>query len=385
VTPPAPVEGWLRHAFAGGRLDFLFQPGPFDMQWWQWIAFPIVALIAWGVGFMLGAIVRRLLKRLTARTTTTWDDQITESLGPPLTLGLAILMFGVGNTLIRLTPTAFVFVGPLTRAVAVFTLFWALWRSARVFMAWALSRPWAINSASRRGLLSLAANIVRGIILGIGVLSVIAALGYPVGTALAGLGIGGLALAFGAQKTVENVFGSISLAVDQPFRIGDLVRVENFVGTVEEIGLRSTRFRTEERTLVTIPNGKLADQRLESLEARDRLRFATTLRLAYSTTREQLTEVLSGMEHVLRAHPRIWPGGVSVRLKELGPNSLDIEVNAWFRLLGGDEFLASREQILLEFMRVVEEAGTRFAYPTTTIHLMERQGDHGDQRATPSP
>ena len=101
-------------------------------------------------------------------------------------------------------------------------------------------------------------------------------LGYPVASVLAGLGIGGLALALAAQKTVENLFGSVSLAADEAIRLGDTVRIDNLQGTVEGIGLRSTRVRTPERTLVTIPNGLLAGQRIESLTARDRMRLACT-------------------------------------------------------------------------------------------------------------
>ena len=372
VTPTnaTPAARLIHDALAGGRFDFLLRSGPFQVLWWQWIAFPIVGLLSWVAGQVLKAIVRPLIARLTAKTATQWDDRTAESVGPPITLAFAILVFAGACAAMGLASPAFAFVASLTRAGLAVALFWALWRSARVFMAWLLSRPWAINSPSTRGLLALVANILRGVILGIGVLSVIAAFGYPVGTVLAGLGIGGLALAFGAQKTVENLFGSISLAIDQPFRIGDLVRVDNFIGTVEEIGLRSTRFRTDERTLITIPNGKLADQRLESLEARDRLRLIITVRLVFTTTPEQMLTVLAGLEDVLRAHPQIWPGGVNVKFKEFGPSSLDIEAIGWFKVQSPDAFLGYRQEVLLDFMRVVEEAGTSFAVPTTTVRLV---------------
>ena len=155
-------------------------------------------------------------------------------------------------------------------------------------------------------------------IVALGGLAIVAAVGYPIGTVLAGLGIGGLALAFGAQKTIENVFGSIALAIDQPFRIGDFVKVEDFVGTVESIGVRSTRIRTLDRTIISMPNGKVADQRVESFETRDRMRLATTLSLTYGTTRSQMEQVLAGLDQVLRTHPRIWPDGITVSFKDLG-------------------------------------------------------------------
>jgi MscS family membrane protein len=233
-----------------------------------------------------------------------------------------------------------------------------------------MTRPWAMNNASARSLLSIGSNILRGVIVGLGVLAIIAAVGYPVGTVLAGLGIGGLALAFGAQKTVENVFGSIALATDQPFRIGDFVKVEDFVGTVEDIGLRSTRIRTLDRTVISIPNGKVADQRLESFQLRDRMRLATTVSVTYGTTRSQMETILAGLEHALRSHPRIWPDAVVVKFKELAASSLDIEIMAWFAVPTWGDFQQCRQEVLLEFMRVVEDAGSSFAFPTRTVHVV---------------
>lgn len=200
--------------------------------------------------------------------------------------------------------------------------------------------------------------------------AVLSELGYPVAGLLAGLGIGGIAVALAAQKTVENLFGSLAMAADPPFGLGDFVRIEDFVGTVEAIGLRSTKIRTLDRTLVSLPNGRLADMRLESLAARDRMRLACTVGLVYGTSAEQMRSVLQGLEEVLRAHPRIWPDAVVVRFKELGPFSLDIEVMAWFQTSEWAEFQLIRQEVLLRFMEVVDRAGTSFAFPTRTVHLV---------------
>jgi MscS family membrane protein len=152
-----------------------------------------------------------------------------------------------------------------------------------------------------------------------------------VASLIAGLGIGGLALALAAQKTVENLFGAFSIGVDQPFTVGDTVKVEDFLATVERIGLRSTRFRTMDRTIVTIPNGKLADSRVESYSARDRMRLATTIGVVYGTSEAQLREVLDGFARVLREQPKLWPEGVTVLLRGLGASVARIEVAAWFQ------------------------------------------------------
>jgi len=194
-------------------------------------------------------------------------------------------------------------------------------------------------------------------------------LGYPVASLLAGLGLGGLAFALAAQKTVENLFGALSIGLDQPIREGDFVKVEEMVGTVEAIGLRSTRIRTLDRTLVSIPNGRLADMRLETFAARDRIRLACELGLVYETTEGQMREVLAGLEAVLRAHPLIWPDAVVVRFKQFGAFSLDIEIMAWFRTSDWGQFQGIRQEVLLQFMGVVQAAGTSMAFPTQTLHL----------------
>ncbi|MEQ1761268.1 MAG: mechanosensitive ion channel family protein [Vicinamibacterales bacterium] len=361
---------WLRDVLMDAGLDVLLRPGFLQILWWQWIAFPVVGLVSWAAGRLMRAVSRPILARLTARTVNVWDDQLVDSVGPPVTLAFAVMVFAFGCLLMELSGPGLAVVSSFLRAALAFAAFWALWRSTGVFIGWLMTRPWATTSPSARNLLTVSSNILRGVIFGVGLLAMIGAFGYPVGTVLAGLGIGGLALAFGAQKTVENVFGSVSLAVDQPFRVGDLVKVEDFMGTVEDIGLRSTRFRTPDRTLVSIPNGKLADQRLESFEARDRLRFAATVSVKYGTTRPQMETLLAGLEATLRAHPRIWPDAIEVKFSGFGPSSLDVEVSAWFQVSGGHEFLQCRQDVLLDFMRVVEESGTSFALPTRTVHLV---------------
>jgi len=184
---------------------------------------------------------------------------------------------------------------------------------------------------------------------------------------LAGLGIGGLALAFGAQKTIENLFGSISLAADQPFRVGDFVKVGQFAGNVERIGMRSTRIRTLDRTVVTIPNGQLADMQIEDFASRDRIRFTATLSLVYGTSEAQVRRVLTQIEAMLRANPKVWPDPVA-KLLGFSPSSVDIELQFWLATSDYDEFRELRQEALLGIMRIVAEAGTSLS-PTHTVHV----------------
>jgi MscS family membrane protein len=228
-----------------------------------------------------------------------------------------------------------------------------------------------VQKPQARPVLALAVRAGKVAILIIGIIMTLSEMGYPVGSLIAGLGIGGLAFALAAQRTVENVFGSVSIGMDQPMREGEFVRVDDFVGTVEAIGLRSTRFRTLDRTLITIPNGKLADMRIETFAARDRIRFATTIGLVYSTKEASMRKILDEIEKLLRSHPKCWQDNVVVRFKEFGPSSLDIDLGVWFVTQDYAEFTKIKQDMMLAIMKIVQANGSDFAFPTQTIYVQK--------------
>ncbi len=348
----------------------LLQPGPGEVLWWQWLALPLVVLLAWGLGLVLGRLTRALLARLAARTPGRWDAAIVPRVAGPLTLGWGLLVAALLVGPMGLRPRADAAADRVLRVGLLLALFWSLLRVVDIVAANVAASPWARARPESRSLLPIAGRMAKVLVLAMAVVGLFSELGFPVASLVAGLGIGGLALALAAQKTVENLFGAVSLGLDQPIREGDFVKVEDLIGTVERVGLRSTRIRTLDRTMVSIPNGKLADMRLESFTARDRLRLACDLSLVYGTTAAQVREALGGLERVLRSHPKIWPEAVVVRLKQLGAWSLEIEVMAWFLTSDWGEFQLIRQEILLQFMEVVEAAGTSFAFPTRTVHLI---------------
>ncbi|MGE0453462.1 MAG: mechanosensitive ion channel family protein [Vicinamibacteria bacterium] len=344
---------------------------PPPAQLLPWLGLILLAVPAWGLGRLLGRGSVRLLARLAARTDTSWDDALLAQLHGPLALA-----WSLAAARALLVPLAFpasleAQATAVLKAGGLVALFWCAWAAIAVASLVARERQLRSGSPSLLSLLEIGERGAKVAVAAAGLVAALSALGYPVASLLAGLGLGGLAFALAAQKTVENLFGSLSLAVDQPFRVGDFVKIEDFVGTVEAIGLRSTRIRTLDRTLVSIPNGRLSDMRIESFSARDRMRLACTIGLEYGTSAAQMREVLAGLERALREHPRIWPDAVVVRFKEFAASSLDIEVMAWFEVPDWGAFQACREEVLLAFMRVVEEAGTSFAFPTRTLHLAE--------------
>ncbi len=352
----------------------LLAEGPRGLLWWQWLAIPALVAVALGLGTALGYATRRILGHLAARTQATWDDELLRRIAPPLNLLWAIAIFTALRPALDLDPEAAQVVSRVLRSATLLVVFWAGFRSVDLGFDVAAAAPWSRVNASLSGLLPLGRKLAKIVLLAIGLVSVLNELGFQVASLLAGLGIGGIALALAAQKTVENLFGSVAIGVDQPFRVGDFVRIDDVTGTVETIGMRSTRVRTLDRTLVTFPNGKLADLKAETFAARDRLRLVVNLGLSYDTSAAQLRTILAGLERALLAHPRIWPGGVSVRFNEFRESSLNVEVMAWLQLTDWDAFTRERQELYLTFMSIIEGAGATLAFPTRTVHLARGRG-----------
>ena len=350
----------------------LLGEGPQGLQWWQWLAIPLFAAVSLGLGAALALLTRRILLQLAARARVAWAGAMVARTSRPLVLLWSIAVFYALRPSLHLGAEASGQIGNLLHAGVYLAVFWAGFRAIDVAFEAAARAPWTAGDASLVGLLPLMRRIAKLVLLAIGLVAVLNELGFQVASLIAGLGIGGIAVALAAQKTVENLFGSIAIGVDQPFRVGDFVRVEDVVGTVEAIGMRSTRIRTLDRTLVTIPNGKLADLKAESFAARDRFRLLANLGLAYTTTAAQVRAVLAGIEGALKSHPRVGSETISVRFTELREYALNVEVMAWLQEADWNSFTADRQELLLRFMAVVEEAGASFAFPTRTVHLVER-------------
>jgi MscS family membrane protein len=351
----------------------LLRVGILGVYYWQLLAFPALLLVSVVLSLALGRLSLRAIGSFVKRTAARWDDQVLSRAGGPLTLAWALVLTLLWLPCVGLPDAVHDIVRRAVRAGFLIAVFWTCERSIDVLQRSIGESHWASRRPASRSLVPLGARVGKVVLLVVALVVLLAELGYSVTTLVAGLGIGGLAVALAAQKTVENLFGALSIGADQPFREGDFVRVDNVVGTVEAIGLRSTRIRTLDRTLVSIPNGKLAEMQIESFSARDRIRLTCTLGLVYGTSVAQMRDVLAKLEAALREHPKIWPDATVVRFKELGASSLDIEIMASFATTEFSEFQAIRQQVLLKFMEVVEMAGTSFAFPTRTVHLVSER------------
>jgi len=199
-------------------------------------------------------------------------------------------------------------------------------------------------------------------------------IGINITTLLAGLGVGGVAVALALQKPMEDVFGAITLYTQQPIRVGDFCQIGKAIGTIEEIGLRTTRIRTLTNTVIAVPNSKLANEPIENISAREKIRYRPILRLRYDTTPEQLRQVLEGIRGLLGAHERILQDNPRVRFREFGDDALKIEVLGYLNTTEWAEYLELAEELNIGIMEIVARAGTSLALPAQTLHVEQVGG-----------
>jgi MscS family membrane protein len=331
------------------------------------------ALISVPVILLLGSLAARLLKPfltfLTGRILGgTEIDRV-----PSLVAPLRLILFGIWfllNAGLSYTLLGRNFWYSLGRVVIVFGVTWLSMRVVGIVSDLALARLKRIQSSDKIALAALLGRLSQIGVLTIGILTVLYLAGVNLAAALTGLGIGGLAVAFAAQKTLENLFGGVMIISDRPVRIGDVCKIGDVTGMVVDIGLRSTRIRTPDRTIVTIPNGQLATMNLENFTLRDKFWFHPTIALRHETTVDQMQAVLGQIREMLERHPSVESDTLRVRFVSIGNASQDVEVFAYVFAASYVEFLGIQESLLLQILQIVESTGTGLALPIQVTHVV---------------
>ena len=220
-------------------------------------------------------------------------------------------------------------------------------------------------------LVRLARRVADVLVICVGGIAALAYLGIDATAALAGLGIGGIAVALAAQKTLENVIGGFSLVFDKAVRVGDFLKLGDAFGTVDRVGLRSTRIRTLDRTILSVPNGQIATANIETISDRDKFWFRHVIGVTYGTTPEQIRTIVSRVRDLLLGQTGVEIDSVRARFFRVAPSSLDIEIVSYIFARDWPGFLEIQEGLLLRIMEIVEETGTSMAFPSQTVHLTD--------------
>ena len=380
------IEAWYDHLGNQWLVEHmpksLLHMGPSHMRRWQWLALLPLIAAGWLLGFAITRLARLGLELVLSQRLA---DSIHRLRGP-VALGIAVAAWYALLPYLGLYEPAEILVHRWFTAVLLLAIFWGLWRTVELSQH-SFGKHWARESLTAHSLLLLGARLAKFAVAALAMVVVLAELGYHATTIITGLGIGGIALALAAQKTVENLFGAFSLAINQPFREGDTIQVDTINGTVETIGLRSTRIRTADRTLISIPNGKLADMRVETVNRQDRLRFYAMFAISHAS-RAQITQVLSGIEGILKAEPLVDQGSIGVHFVGLTDSGLNIEVGAMVATTDGNAFAVARQSLLLDIVETIEHAGCSLAHPIRRLELsdsLQREVSVNRERPEPNP
>jgi len=351
------------------------------MPLWQWVALLLGTPIAAGLGWLILAALE-IPVRWWARRRGQMDVANWKTVSGPAWLLTGTLIHQVFVVYLRMPLLLRHYYFQITSIALILSATWIFWRIVRLGLYRVRLRALAHGHVGTGSVMVLGERFLKAVIFILGILAILGNLGFNMSAALAGLGIGGLAIGFGAQKTIENLFGGVSVLGDEVFRVGDTCRFGDRTGVVEDIGLRSTRIRTDERTLVAIPNGTVATINLENLSRRDKILLKTNLNLRSETKADHLRFILAEVRRLLYSHPKVESSTVRVRLIDIAGAAPNVEVMSYILTQDFNEFAAVREDVLLRLMDIVESSGSGLALPSQTLYLGRDAGLAQDKAAS---
>ncbi len=318
----------------------------------------------------------KLARKITARTKTTLDDMLLSAAGQPASK--LILVIGIMLTVHVLQPPAESFpimelVDQAGRVLTIVIGVWFLWRMIEGLAVYFTARAKQTDSSLDDQLVPFVAKTLSIFLIMTAVLVIAQNMGYSVSGLLASLGIGGIAVAMAAKDTIANIFGSIMILVDRPFKVGDWIKASEFEGVVEEIGFRSTRIRTFARTLVNVPNSQLANMVIDNIDARSERRIKMRIGLTYNTTPTQMNAALEGIEAILCQHPGVDQTYKLVKFDEFEDSSLSIFLYYFSSSKVWADYLQVRQEVNMQIMALLQELELEFAFPTRTLHIEQQQ------------
>jgi MscS family membrane protein len=363
---PLWLEEWLPSVF--------FEKELLGVELWQWLSLAVLLALASILSLLVAGTTTRLIGLILIRGHEGFDSRLVHLVRGPVRLALTVILFHLGRRPIGLALT---FQGTLVILERVLLVVAAAWLVFRLIDLAVVAIRIRVERRETQGVIPVlvpAAGLAKLSIVLIGVLGVLGTLGVNISAAVAGLGVGGIAVALAAQRTLENLIGGITLFADQPVSVGDFCRWGDQIGTVEAIGLRSTRIRTLERTVVTVPNAVLCQMELDNFMKRDLRLLRTTLQLRYETTPDQMRFILAKLRELLLGHPMVTPDPARVRFTGFGDYSKNVDIFAYVTCQDQNTFLAIQEDILLRMEDIINTAGSGFAFPSQTAYLSRDRG-----------
>ncbi len=345
----------------------------------QWLA----AIMVLFMTFVLQSIIvkhvfRFLTQRMARQSKTTLDTVLFKAAEKPAN-GF-ILLLGMLLAVHILSPTENMlplvrFTDQMARVAIIFVGVWFLWRLLDGLTIYFGEQASHTETTLDDQLIPFIAKTLKAFLVITGILVMAQNMGYSISGLLASLGIGGIAVAMAARDSIANIFGSIMILIDRPFMVGDWIKTNDFEGVVEEVGFRSTRIRTFEKTLVNVPNSQLANMVIDNIDARSVRRIKMRIGLTYATTPEQMQLAIAGIEHILETHPGVDQEFKLVKFDEFADSSLSIFLYYFSASKAWGEYLAVRQDVNLKIMSLLESLNLDFAFPSRSVYMhdMDKQ------------
>lgn len=325
---------------------------------------------------ILALFFTRVVLPVARKTEGELDDRLFESMRKPAEAVVLVMGLFLAVHVLHLPREPYdihTFAISALKAVVIFVLAWFLFNLVSIIDHY-LHR-WAARTESTLDdhLAPLVRKSLRVFIVVMASLMAIQSFGYPITGLLASLGIGGLAFALAARDSISNIFGSLMIIFDRPFRIGDWIKAGDMEGTVEEIGFRSTKIRTFAKTLIMVPNNIIANMPVDNFSRMPKRRIKLNVGITYDSTPGQVREAIRRIREMLTRHPAIDQDFFLVNFTEFGSSSLDIMVYCFTTTTIWSDYLDAREDVCLKIMDLLEELGLEIAFPSRTLYLHQEE------------
>jgi MscS family membrane protein len=360
--------------FGYGYLERFFPASFFDLEIlgihvWLWVSLIILFIIAYLIAFV-GTV---LFTYFLSHTKLKPSDRFKRFIAGPIRFLLTLLLVRSGIDLI--TPTVALRALVQTYSFLIIVITWAV-MGLFDFIFDRLAHRFRQDDQRAAALVLLPPlrNAAKIILILIAIIVWLDNIGFKVTTLLAGLGIGSIALALAAQKSIENLIGAVTLYTSKPVRVGDFCKFGETLGTVEEIGLRSTRIRSLDNTLISVPNAEFMNLHLNNFSKREKIWYHPKIRLRYETTPEQISLIIAEIKKLLTSHPKVIPDPARVRFTNFNTYSLDLDVFAYIDVTDYGKYLEIAEELNIKIMKIVAQAGSKLAIPSQTTYLESERG-----------
>ncbi len=331
------------------------------------IAF-IIFFIALVFSNIISKMIIKTLNKLTKQTKTTVDDEVLSTIEAPLKFSIILVGFYLSKEWLKL-PKFDIFLDKVVQTLATFLLFWLIYRLINKFALIFDKFYSKLGKKLSSDIENFMVKALRILTVIIGFMSILQGWGINVSAFLASLGLVGMAFALAAKDTAANLFGSLVIFTDRPFKMGDWIQTPDVEGTVENIGIRSTRVRAFTQALISVPNATIANSPITNWSKMGKRRIKVRLGLTYSTSKEQMQKILEELRNMLKNHDQIHKDTIMIRFDEFGDSSLSIFCYFFTTTTNWVKFLEVREDVNFKIMEIIEKNGASFAFPSQSIYV----------------